>query len=325
MNELRPLLLAPIYRDYIWGGSRIQSHFGRTSIPARCAESWEVADRPEGQSVVCGGPFDGYTLGKLVNELGASLLGARGTSERFPLLIKLIDARETLSVQVHPNNENAHRTGGEPKTEMWYILAADPGACIYAGFKPGATPAAFRAALEEETVEALLNKIPVKAGDAVYMPGGRVHAIGAGCLILECQQNSNTTYRLYDWGRVDAEGRPRELHIESALQVINWGEPPTELARPIRLAAGRRNVCWEIVRSPFFRMRRLDLLETEVLGLELSSFRVLFVAEGRVVIAQPGYEQTLAAGQTLLIPAVCAEFTLAPVGGPATVMLMDQP
>lgn len=325
MSEMNPLLLAPIYQDYIWGGSRISSRFSRPAAPERCAESWEVADRPEGQSVVVGGSHHGKTLRELVRQYGDALLGAQRASTIFPLLVKLIDARETLSVQVHPNNENAHHTGGEPKTEMWYILEADPGACVYAGFRPGVTPDVFRAALADNTVEALLNKLPVRAGDAIFMPGGCVHAIGAGCLILECQQNSNTTYRLYDWGRVDAQGRGRELHIEPALKVINWDAAPAELARPQRHIAHGGNEWWEVVHSDFFRMQRVNLAQNEVLKQEPSSFRVLFIAGGSIEVTGPHYDQVVESGQTLLIPAACGDLVLRPVDGACVAMLMDIP
>lgn len=325
MKLTHPLFLKPIYRDYIWGGTRIPRRFNRALPPGCYAEAWEVADRPEGQSVVESGPYAGRTLHELVKECGPTLLGDRAKAELFPLLIKLIDARETLSVQVHPNNENAHRTGGEPKTEMWYVLEAEPGACVYAGLKPGVTPDALRAALASNRVEELLVKLPVRANDAVFMPGGRVHAIGAGCLLLECQQNSNTTYRLYDWGRVGADGRARELHVEPALQVINWNEPPTALAQASRLEVTGRNERWEIVRCPFFRMERLNLHEAYTLTARPESFRVLFVAEGHLVFEQPGFGARAEKGRTLVVPAACADLALKPGPDGAVVIVMDVP
>lgn len=325
MNLVHPLLLTPIYRDYIWGGTRIPQQFGRALPPGRYAESWEIADRPEGQSLVASGPFAGRSLHSLMSEFGPSLAGRGRGSLPFPLLIKLIDARETLSVQVHPNNENAHCTGGEPKTEMWYVLDAEPDACVYAGLKPGVTPDALRAAIADASVEELLIKVPVRAHDAVFMPGGRVHAIGAGCLLLECQQNSNTTYRLYDWGRVDAEGRARDLHVEPALQVINWNEPRTELLRSRRLEARDGNERDEIVSCPFFRMERLALKSAYTLPASPASFRALFVAEGAVEMEQPGYAQRADHGQTILVPAAAADLVLKPASDSALIMAMDTP
>lgn len=324
MNTLHPLLLEPTYRDYIWGGERIPDRFNRALPPGRYAESWEVADRPEGQSVVADGPHKGKSLRELLEQYGEALLGRGRTAAHFPLLVKLIDARETLSVQVHPNNENAHRTGGEPKTEMWYVLEAEPGACVYAGIKPGVTPEILCAALKENRAEELLIKIPVRAHDAVFMPGGRVHAIGGGCLILECQQNSNTTYRLHDWGRVDAQGNARELHIEPALQVINWSEPAAGLLRPHLIAEQNGNQRWEIASCPFFRMERLNLRSACKLAAQPTSFRVLFVAEGSLELNQPDFSANATPGTTLLIPATCPDLQLTPT--PATIaMLMDVP
>ncbi|HMP76936.1 MAG TPA: class I mannose-6-phosphate isomerase [Kiritimatiellia bacterium] len=322
---MHPLFLKPVYQDYLWGGERIPAHFNRSLPPGRYAEAWEVSDRPEGQGVVEDGPLAGRTLRDLVEEYGADLLGRRVAPGRFPLLIKLIDARETLSVQVHPNNENAHRTGGEPKTEMWYVLEAAPDACVYAGFKPGVTPERLRAALADNTVQDLLVRLPVKPHDALFVPGGRVHAIGAGCLLLECQQNSNTTYRLYDWGRVGADGKPRELHVEPAIQVTNWREPPPELAQPRLVARENENEIWDIVSCPFFRMQRLDLRAPHALAANPDSFRVLFVAGGECVLQQPGFTATLARGRTVLVPASCGALDVRPGPDGATIMVMDVP
>lgn len=252
-------------------------------------------------------------------------MGRRIHSHRFPLLIKLLDARETLSVQVHPNNENAQQVRGEPKTEMWYVLDADPGACVYAGLLPGVTPERLRAALADGTVESLLHKQPVHAGDAVFVPGGRVHAIGAGCLLLECQQNSNTTFRLYDWGRVGPDGRARELHIEAALQVIEWHNPNSSLLQPARIENAGRNTRWEIAHCPYFRMERIELCEAHVLPANPDSFRILFPATGDVELQQEGFHAVLHPGRTVLVPAACPDLTLRPGASGAQVLIMDVP
>lgn len=325
MDALSPLLFYPVYRDYLWGGDRIPREFNRALPPGRYAESWEVSARAEAMSVVSEGPHTGRTLADLVAAYGVELLGTRVGPDRFPLLIKLIDARETLSVQVHPNNENAHRTGGEPKTEMWYVLDAAPDACVYAGLQAGVTPDRLRAALRDNTVEDLLVRLPVKPHDAIFVPGGRVHAIGAGCLLLECQQNSNTTYRLYDWGRVDAEGKSRELHIEPALRVINWNEPPPALATPRALPSSGPNACWEIVRCPFFRVRRYEMKTSETWPADPGSFRVLFVAEGSATLSTASGEVEMARGRTCLVPAACSELALRPGPKGAALMVMDVP
>ncbi len=325
-SPLYPLRLRPVYKDYLWGGDRIPRVFGRDLPPGIYAESWEVADRAEGMSVVTQGPLAGSTLQNLVRGLGLDLLGQRGRGcAVLPLLIKLIDARQTLSVQVHPDNESAARHGGEPKTEMWYVLAADPGAFIYSGLQAGVTPEAFARGVAEHTVEQLLQRIPVKPGDAVYIPGGRVHAIGAGCLLLECQQNSNTTYRIYDFGRVGADGRPRELHLEQAAKVIHWDDHRSPLVQPRRVEATGSHERWEILVSPYFRMEQLRLTGACRMERDLQTFRVMFVEQGTVQIHGPYGVESAPTGTTFLIPAACPELNLEPVSGPARVLLMGLP
>lgn len=320
-----PILFEPIYKDYLWGGDRIPRVYNRPLPPGRYAEAWEISARPEGMSIVSEGPQKGRSLAELVDRFGSHLLGTRGAPDRFPLLIKLIDARETLSVQVHPNNENAHRTGGEPKTEMWYVLDAAPGACVYAGLREEVTAESLRAALRDNTVEQLLVRMPVKPHDAIFIPGGHVHAIGAGCLLLECQQNSNTTYRLYDWGRVGPDGKPRELHIEPALQVINWHEPAPTLAVPRAEPCAPPNASWEIVRCPFFRMRRVELRAPDRWPADPGSFRALFLADGKVTLASPTQLTTLSRGMSALLPAAIPDLEVRPAPAGATVMIMDVP
>lgn len=200
----------PVYMERVWGGHRIAKQFGRSPPSGLIGESWEVSAHPDGLSKVKGEET------KLIDLDLKKLIGK--PAERFPLLVKLIDANENLSVQVHP------ATGMEAKTEAWYILGANPGACVWAGFKRPMTPELILESLASNTLENYLTKIPVKAGDVVYIPGGRVHAIGAGCLVLEVQQTSNTTYRLYDWGR------ERKLHIEEALSVIDFDNTDNPLS-----------------------------------------------------------------------------------------------
>jgi mannose-6-phosphate isomerase len=325
MNELYPLRFRPVYQDYLWGGDRLGRLFGREVPPGRQAESWEVADRPEGMGVVLNGALAGRTLHDLVVSLGSELMGRRVRSDVFPLLIKLIDARETLSVQVHPDNASAARCGGEPKTEMWYVLAAEPGACVYCGLRPGVTRETFERAVSAGTLEQLLVRVPVRPDDAVYVPGGRVHAIGAGCVLLECQQNSNTTYRLYDWGRVGADGRPRALHIEQALQVIRWTDHEAPLVKPRLVESVSRNERWEVLTSPYFRMERYRLHEPLVWRAQPESFRVCFVQEGTVTVSHQSFSETAGPGQTYLVPASCPDLVLQPGPRPAQLLVMSLP
>jgi mannose-6-phosphate isomerase len=218
-----PLTFNPVYKDYIWGGDRLSRQFHRDGTPTPCAESWEISAHPDGASIVAQGKYAGRSLPDLASEFGVALMGTKTPDPtRFPLLFKLIDARDKLSVQVHPNNANAALTHGEPKTEMWCVLDRVQGSSLYAGLCEGTTPELLRAALADGTADKCLTEMKVNPGDAIFIPGGLVHAIGDGCLIYEVQQNSNTTYRLYDWNRVGADGTPRPLHIEESFKTIEW-------------------------------------------------------------------------------------------------------
>lgn len=326
MNEWYPLRFRPVYQDYVWGGDRIGRLFGRDVPPGRQAESWEIADRPEGMGVVLNGVLAGRTLHDLVVSMGPDLLGRRVRADVFPLLIKVIDARETLSVQVHPDNESAAGVGGEPKTEMWYVLAADPDACVYCGLQPGVTREAFGRAVPAGTLASMLVRVPVRANDAVYVPGGRVHAIGAGCLLLECQQNSNTTYRIHDWGRVGADGKPRPLHIEQAMKVIRWTDHEPPLVRPRLVESMSHNERWEVLTSPYFRMERYRLREPLVWRRDRETFQVAFVQQGRVRLSHASFAEEASPGQTYLIPAACPDLALQPVGdAPVQLLTMSLP
>ena len=230
----RMIRLEPVYMDRVWGGRELETRYGR-SLPQPgmpYGESWEVVDRAGEQSVVRGGIFDGRTLHELWTLHRAEVFGTDApVSERFPLLIKILDARETLSLQVHPPVSAAAALGGEPKTEMWVIAGAEPGACLYAGVNPGVTPESFAAALADGTVAALVPQLPVQEGDFIFIPSGRLHAIGAGLLIFEIQQNSDTTYRVFDWNRMGLDGQPRALHVQESLRCIDFSDSAPELGR----------------------------------------------------------------------------------------------
>ncbi|MFM9059243.1 MAG: type I phosphomannose isomerase catalytic subunit [Planctomycetaceae bacterium] len=220
---LPPLLLAPTYRRYLWGGRRFATALGRDLPPGDdYAESWEVVDRGSDQSVVAAGPLAGSTLGGLVRERGDELLGRGAPCAAFPLLFKFLDARLDLSVQVHPDDTRAARLvpPDRGKTEAWYVVDAVPGARIWAGTTPGTDAAAFAAALRAGRIADVLHSFTPRPGDCVFIPAGTVHAIGAGLLVAEIQQSSDVTYRLHDWGRVGADGRPRQLHVEAGLEAV---------------------------------------------------------------------------------------------------------
>jgi len=317
-NKLYPLLFSPAYMPYIWGGRRIPKLYNRDVKMDICAESWEVSDRPEGMSVVSNGPMAGTSLHDLVQKYRDKLLGTRAlmgsenTPLAFPLLIKIIDAKQRLSLQVHPNDDNASLTGGEPKTEMWYILGADTGASIFAGLKPSVDKKQFEAAIKSSQLEELLNVIPAEEGQAIYVSGGRVHAIGAGCLLLEIQQNSNTTYRVYDWGRVGNDGKPRELHIAQALQVIDWEDRPPLPSPPHPLNQSDFEKAFLIMESPSFRVTRHDLTGPVSVTNDGGSFHVLFLASGSLNVDASEIGIALTAGTSCLLPAAISEYSLTP-------------
>ena len=226
-----PIIFTPIYQERVWGGRELANRLGR-DLPGSqpIGEAWELVDRPEAQSVVAEGPLRGKTLHDLWTDHRAAIFGARYTDSgpRFPLLCKLLDARDRLSVQVHPPAAVAPQLHGEPKTEMWYFLACDPGSRIYAGLSAGTTRAAFEEKLGRGEVEGCLHALPTHEGDSIFIPSGRLHAIGEGNLIVEIQQNSDTTYRVFDWNRMGLDGKPRELHIEESLLSTDFNDfaPP---------------------------------------------------------------------------------------------------
>ena len=319
-------MFTPVYQPYIWGGDRLRSVLGRTDTPEGIvAESWEVSDREDGMSVVESGPCQGKTLRELLAADPSAILGSRAAGNRFPLLIKILDAEKTLSVQVHPDDETAALHGGEPKTEMWYVLRADPGAAVYCGLEEGTTPETFRRAIEENRLEPLLKKILVAPGDAVFVPGGRVHAIASGCLLLEVQQNSNTTYRIYDWGRMGADGRPRDLHIEQALRVTRWEDADEAKTPSVPLPDLAGMPRRKILQSDYFRLERLELDAEARLPASPESFQTFFVLEGELSVSAGGESTTAPAGRSILLPAAAGEAKFRADNGPARFMRITLP
>ena len=228
-----PLTFEPIFMERMWGGRRLESKFGK-ELPAQksIGESWEIVDRPEAQSIVRNGPLRGKTLHELWTQNRDEIFGDAPDVPRFPLLLKLLDAHKDLSLQVHPPEQLSRKLGGEPKTELWYVAAADPGAKLYLGFRKSITRDQFESALRNGTAVDQVHKICVKSGDAAFLPAGRFHAAGAGNLLIEIQQNSDTTYRVFDWNRMDDTGKQRQLHIEQALQCIDFNDIAPNLVEP---------------------------------------------------------------------------------------------
>jgi mannose-6-phosphate isomerase len=313
-----PLFFQPVYKEYVWGGNRFRHDFRRPLPPGVYAESWEISDHPDGPTPILAGPYAGLTLSRTIALRGADILGPRHDTA-FPLLVKLIDAAQTLSVQVHPDEKTAARWGGEAKSEMWFVLAATPDAHIYSGFRPGTTEADVRRALAQGTVADLLQRFPAKPGMVFNTPGGRVHAIGAGCLLLEIQQDANTTYRLYDWDRLDRNGTPRPLHVEQALRVIDWsatGSPVSRPAPPVRLPDGRLSTL--LLDSPLFHVegwridRPCDILNP-------SDGFLLFFARSESLRIRPDAQPAILLPRytSCLVPAAMRHFRIAPESAPS--------
>ncbi len=234
---MRDLLrFQPLYQERVWGGRALETSLGR-KLPASqpIGESWEIVDRPEAQSVVEGGPLNAQSLRAVLTKHAADVMGPKWPAARpFPILVKWLDCRERLSLQVHPPAAIAPELGGEAKTENWYIAETAPGAELIVGLKRGVTREQFERAIKDNTLESCVHRFRVAAGDSILVHSGQVHAIDAGNLILEIQQNSDTTYRVYDWGRVGLDGQPRQLHIAQSLRSIDWNdfEPAPVRAAP---------------------------------------------------------------------------------------------
>lgn len=315
-NRLYPLKFTPILKERPWGGYRLRTVLGKP-VPEsmeHCGESWELSAVEQDVSVVANGFLAGNTLTELVEIYMGDLVGERifeKYGEEFPLLIKLIDARETLSVQVHPDDvtaEKRHHAYG--KTEMWYVIEADSDSLIYSGFKQGIDRVSLLKAIDTDTVPALLNADKVKPGDVFYIPSGRVHAIGKGVLLAEIQQTSDITYRIYDWGRTDENGNSRELHTDLAMDVLDY----QRVGQPKLVVPDQLNRTVELVKSNYFTVNRLNLkssLQRDYAMLD--SFVVYMCISGSAsVIYASGRSETLSTGETVLIPADLKDIIIRP-------------
>ena len=292
-----PILFRPIYQERVWGGRSLESKLGRRLPPGKLiGESWEVADRPGARSEIANGPYAGSALRQALADHAQSIMGPDYPPHRpFPILVKWLDCRETLSLQVHPPAHVARKLGGEPKIEAWYLFHVDPGAELMVGLKAGVTRKQFEAALSKEALEPLLHKIAVAAGDALFVQSGRLHAIGGGNVILEIQQNSDTTYRLYDWGRSGLDGRPRSLHVAESLQSIDFSDlapEPFRKTRPGDLLAQ----CEE------FRIRKLGFAGGRNLRYPAHTEPVLISVVSGAIRVRGSETREFTWGTTLLLP-----------------------
>ena len=274
------LKLKPAFKDYIWGGTRLRDDFGKECDFDKVAESWELSCHKDGSSVVAEGEFAGLTLAEYIEKSGKGVLGSDcGKFENFPILIKLIDAKDNLSVQVHPNNDYAMRVEGEyGKTEMWYIVDCDPGATLLYGFKHEISKDEFAQRIADNTLLEVTNAVPVKKGDMFFIEAGTLHAIGKGILIAEIQQNSNTTYRIYDYGRVGNDGKPRELHVEKAKDVTALCPAKAYPETPVEKMDGYTSKL--LSSCDYFTTYALDVADKAVLDADEKSFNSILILEG---------------------------------------------
>ena len=304
---LKPIKLNPIFKEIIWGGNRLKTEYNKQSELNNIAESWELTVRPDGMNTISGGEYDGYALEQYICENGESTISNK-KEPFFPLLIKFIDAEDNLSVQVHPDDEyglkNANSLG---KTEMWYIIDAKPGAQLVYGLKAGVTVDEFKAAIEENKVEEKLNYVNVKKGDVFFIPSGLVHAIGSGILLAEIQQNSNITYRVYDYNRIGKDGKPRELHINDALNVIvNRSQEEIE---KIQYSTNVKNdntlACCE-----YFNVEKHNIDGISQFSTNAESFASLLCLNGNGFIVYNNEKFAFSKGDSYFVPANIGTFSI---------------
>lgn len=302
-----PLKFIPVFKDYLWGGQNLR-RLGKQFPGDKAAESWEISAHKDGMSIVSNGPLTGKTLAELVSEFKENFVGTLSFSryqDRFPLLLKLIDAQDSLSVQVHPNDAYARTYENDlGKTEMWLILEAAPDAVIIYGFKEKMTREAFARAIEAGKIGDCLSTLDVKRGDVIFIPAGTVHAIGKGIMIAEIQQSSNATYRLYDFDRKNPDGTTRPLHIQKALDTINFNDITRKgiyKGLPIRAQDGL--VIRPIIADPHFCTEILEIDGKAELHADSRSFQTLMITDGSGVLECGSQTLTLQRGESVLIPA----------------------
>ncbi len=304
----QPLHFMPLLRSYIWGGRRLAHRLGK-NLPEDgiWAESWEVVDHREGESIVASGTFEGWSLRQLIETHPHEILGRNNPSERFPLLLKYLDCQRVLSVQVHPDDAYGAKMPQPDlgKTEAWYIVEAEPGAVLYAGLKPGIDQDYLRRAIQQGTTEDCLHTLYPRPGDCIFIAAGTPHALGEGLMVAEIQQASDCTFRIFDWNRVDRDGHPRQLHIEQALEVIDYERGPVEaVTRPTR-SADQPTL---LVDCDKFQL--LEYLGESPLPLPTKRFAIVTIPLGSAEIQTDRGSLDLVQGQSVLIPTACEDAVL---------------
>ena len=308
----QPFVFEPIFMERVWGGRHLESLYGkRLPSAALIGESWEIVDRPEAQSVVHAGPLRGKTLHELWCEHRQEIFGTLPDTPRFPILCKLLDAQENLSLQVHPPSSTAKKLGGESKSELWYVTHAAAKARIYAGVKKTTSRESFLKALQQGAVEKQLHVIESKAGDAIFLPSGRMHALGAGNVLVEIQENSDTTYRIYDWDRSKKGRAARQMHITEAMQCIDFKDVEPGLSR----AKGE-----SLVRNELFEIEKWNLAaEREI--VEQGRFAIVVCLTGVIECA----ERRFRPGDFFLIPARLKDRIAQPVEAETSLLKVTLP
>jgi mannose-6-phosphate isomerase len=320
---LYPYRFTPLLVERVWGGHNL-ARYGKPVHPViPIGESWEISDRDGARTLVANGPLKNKTIRQLIEILGPQLVGANAGNPRyFPLLVKLLDCRERLSLQVHPPSAIAASLGGEPKTEMWYTLEADPGAHLIAGLRRGVTREDFIHALEwlrgprtapqPKSIEDCVYRFPVAAGDAFFVPSGRLHAIDAGVVLVEIQQNSDTTFRVYDWDRLGLDGKPRQLHVLESLACIDFQDfEPKKVVPQVEDVAG--NTLSRLVECDKFHVHKIELRNAWLDRCDGASFHIIACLKGALGILTPdGKTERLAVGEFALLPAALGPYSLAP-------------
>lgn len=314
----QPLVFEPLFMERVWGGRRLETLYGkRLPSAALIGESWEIVDRPEAQSVVHDGPLRGETLHNLWSKHRESIFGhvpdapSRTGVSRFPILAKLLDAQENLSLQVHPPAKIAKKLGGESKSELWYVADSAPKSRLYAGVKRGTACSVFEKALEQGQIEKHLHAIDVATGDAIFLPSGRLHALGGGNLLVEIQENSDTTYRVYDWNRGKKGRAPREMHIAQAMQCIDFDDVEPELLRP----AGE-----SLVGNELFEIDKWFVAAERQIA-EAGRFAIVVCLTGELACAGRQFKP----GDFFLVPAELKERVVRPLGQNASLLRVMLP
>jgi mannose-6-phosphate isomerase len=310
--ELYPIKMAPAFKDYIWGGDRLIKEWGKDCPFDIAAESWELSGHKNGLSIAKNGSLKGLNLNEIVEKWGTACLGDKSKgSDRFPILIKLIDSKQRLSIQVHPDDEYAMRVEGDSgKTEMWYIAQASEGSGILCGFKKDISKDEYKKRIADNTLTDVLNFIPVKKGDVFFISPGTVHAICEGTIIAEIQQSSDITYRVYDYGRVSAEGKPRELHIQKALDVSRLkgekfsGKP---LSKP-QLQDGYTKTL--LAQCKYFTVYELNIADRCKLKATRETFNAITFMNGQGEISFDGKTESFKKGDTFFVPADMGEYEI---------------